>query len=696
MTNVSAHSQRHSVPSLTIVPVQWSAWPAALGLAVVAVLIYLPSLRFGFVGWDDTRYITDSPLMTQPGGLERIWFSGEAEQYYPLTFTSYWFEFCLWKDRPAGYHAVNVALHAANTVLLLLFLRRLGLSRWTACAVCLLFAVHPMQVQSVAWVAERKNLLSCVFVLLSLIAWCRFRQRTEPWGYVLSLAAFVVALLSKTAVLTFPLVLAAMDRWVWKLSWRRIVPAVTPFLVPAAVLAFITIAFERTFTGRVPDLTVRPLIASAALGFYVIQLVAPIHLLPMHPQWDVSTDSIAWWLPTAALLGVAVMLWRIRYRLDGIVAYGVIHFVVFLLPVLGLIGYGNLALTYVSDHYLYLPSIGFFLVIVFALERLCDRLPDFRMWITGIGAAALVAATVMTTCYLPTFANGEAMWSRTLTGNPKCPAAHAGLGRVYEDRRLWDQALEHYQRAAELAPHMEAYLDIARILRRLSRSEEAVGVLMSVRNAYPQTTEPIVELGRMAQQARQFDHAEQWFREALAVNPRNAFIHVELAALYLGLSRGEEAETHFREAVTLEPRNARAYLGLATSLRGLQRFEDSVKALRAGLQVLPRDVSLLNLLARILATCPDDRVRNSSQAVALSERADAITHHVDYEVLDTLAAAYAEAGRWAEAVQAAGDAIGLAQSAEDAVFVDALRRRQEQYRNHEPLREVTTTVHRGR
>ncbi len=715
---MGARSPRNSNTDSFVPTGRWREWLIASGLAAVAIIVYLPTLRFDFVGWDDTRYITDSPLMTQPGGLLRIWASQEPEQYYPLTFTTYWLEYRLWKDEPTGYHSTNILLHAANVMLLFFFLMRLGrqpverttlpcpdrvdarrteappdirFSYWGAIAVCLLFALHPVQVQSVAWIAERKNLLSSFFLLASLIAWSRFRQGIGRSWYFIGFTWFVAALLSKSAVLTLPLALAALDRWVWKVSWRRILADVGPCIIPAAVLAFATVSFEVKFADQAPDWSIRPLIASAALGFYVLRLIAPVHLLPMYPQWEVAVGSIAWWLPPAALLTAMVACWRTRRTLDGITAYGLIHFVVFLIPVLGLIAYGNLALTCVSDHYLYLPCIGLFAVVALLLQRIRDRSPGSMNWITGIGVVVLLAAAVTTARYLPTFANGEAMWNRTLAGNPLSPAAHAGLGRAYEDQQLWDKALEHYQRAAAIAPHLEVSLDMARILRHLGRREEAVRVLLSTRHAYAPSTAPIVELARMAQQAGKFDQAEEWFREALAEDSENASIHAELAALYLGLFRREDAETHFREAIKQEPRNARAYLGLATSLRGQQRFEEAIKALRAGLEAVPHDISLTNLLARTLATCPDDRLRNGAEAVALAELSAAAVREPNYELLDTLAAAHAEVGNWERAASIASKARQQAQLAGDTPFAELLGARIDAYRSGNPLREITTT-----
>jgi tetratricopeptide (TPR) repeat protein len=270
------------------------------------------------------------------------------------------------------------------------------------------------------------------------------------------------------------------------------------------------------------------------------------------------------------------------------------------------------------------------------------------------------------------------------------------MGRVHEEREDWGKALEHYQKFIESAPQVEAYQDVARVLRRADRWDEAEKYLLAAREKFPQSPEPMIELARMAQRTQHFDRAEEWFRNALQIAPQNASAHVEIATLYLGLGRREDAEGHFREATNLDPHMAKAYVGWATSLRGQQRFTEAVAALRSGLRSVPGDVRMLNLLARILATAPDEAVRKGAEAVALAEEADRKTQHSDYEILDTLAAAYAEAGRWKDAIESAQTAIQFAEKAGDAAFVDALHRRLEGYRRQEPLREITTTVRRSR
>lgn len=681
----------------------------ALVIIGATVALYARTWHFGFVGWDDTRYVVDSPLVTQPGGLWRIWASGEAEQYYPLTFTSFWFEYRLWGGQAGGYHVVNLAIHVVNVLLVIALTRFLKQSPWVTWVVAAFFAIHPVQVQTVAWIAQRKNVLSTLFVLLALLAWGRFRSASQPvalnsqptegtgrhsraW-YAISLVCFMSALLCKSAVLTLPLVLAALDRLAWNIPWRRIFVSLAPMLIPIVGSAAATLAFEKEFVGWSPEPWSRPLIAAAALWFYVAQVALPVTLVPLHARWDVSAEALAWWVPLLGLFIASGVLWRFKRRLPIGVQFGLIFFVAFLLPVLGLISYGNLALSLVSDHYLYLPLIGGLLALGNFLEGILRHNPRVRVAGHVVLGLLMVAAWIASWQYLPTFRDSLAMWSYTLSRNPQCPAAHAGLGRYFEDQRSFQESLDHYRRASEIAPSVENGLDVARVLRRMNDWDQAEAILTEVKSRFPSAVEPMLDLARMARQQRRFDVAEARFREAAVLQP-NAAIEIEWGAMYLGLARRDMAEARFRAAMVADPREARAYLGLATSLRGQSRAAEAVGVLRAGLQSVPGDLRLLNMLARILATSPEDGVRDGAEAVRLAEQASRNSKQQDYEVLDTLSAAYAEAGRWDEALATLELAASRAEAAGDPAFASALQHRKVLFRNGQPWREEVITTHR--
>ncbi|HEY3241764.1 MAG TPA: tetratricopeptide repeat protein [Phycisphaerae bacterium] len=658
-------------------------------IPLVALATFLPSLRNGFTGWDDSPYIVSNPHMTTPGGLRRIWTTPESEQYYPLTFTSYWLEYRLWGTNALGYHATNTVLHAINALLVLLWLRAMRAPRWAALTVGLLFAVHPVQTMTVAWIAERKNLLSCMFVLVSLLSWLRFRRGGERW-YAAALIAFAAALLSKSAVLTLPLALVALDRLVLRTSWRSSLLRILPMLALSVISTLVTVFFEQKFLMHPPQPGVRPLIAAAAIWFYAFKLLIPAGLLPIYQLWQPSVRSVLWWLPLLGLLAGALVLWRARRRLDALVAYGLIHFVVFLLPTLGLVPFGNLAVTYVSDHYLYIACIGFFLAVVtaFGRTRIVARAP--RAAIALATGLAIVAYIVVTEIYIPVFKDPPAMWERTLTGNPECFPAQAGLGRYYAQRQDWQPALDHFRRALAILPDQwDIAIDLGSTYLRANNIEAAEEIFQRVADAQPGLAVPLFNLALIAERTGRPEYAMQLYEKGLAIDPHDARAHVALAGMQLGYLRRAEAAQHFRKAIELRPTEARAYLGLATCQRGQGAFTDALTTLQRGLNNCGEDVALLNMLARIMATAPDDAVRNGAMAMAIARRAAQLTQEQNPEVLDTLAATYAEAGDFRMAVQTAQTAAQLAESSGNTSALRRILDSLELYQRREPLRETT-------
>lgn len=686
-------NSRSSVVSGCDQAATWSVRLPAVLIPLAALLVFLPALANEWTGWDDGAYITASRLMTEPDGLARIWTSGEAEQYYPLTFTSFWLEYRLWDDSPSGYHLTNAILHAINTLLLLLFLRSLGLPRWTTCVVALLFAIHPMQVMSVAWIAQRKNVLSCFFCLLASLWWVRFRSDGRNRWYAGCLVAFTAALLSKTAILTLPLSLAALDVLVLRTSPRSTLRRVIPMLVLSGLFAAITMRFEQGFIEDVPPPILRVIIATSGLLFYVWKLLLPVGLVPIYPKWDVAMDSVCWWLPLALLVVGAIALWRGRRRVNGVILYGALHFALLLLPSSGLIAYGNMEETYVSDHFVYVACIGLFLTVATVLHQASSRRTRHARFITGAVAVAFALLAFQTVRYIPVFRNAHSMWTRTLISNPDCYAAHFGLGQYHTQKRAWHEAAVCFQRAHELDPDSSlALLGLGRAQMELGDFVAAEATVQQVADSNPTLVGPVLALAQIVERTGQYDRALGLCQRAVEIVPENADACARLATVHFQMGHADEAAEHFRTAIGLGSSDPRTYLGLATIQRGGGFAEEAVQALRDGLEVVPKNVSLLNLLARILATDPNEEVRNGKRAIEVAQHACELTGMRDYVSLDTWAAAYAEVGRFDDAIRTAEKAATIAQRRGHLGATKAIRISLSAYRERRPLRETATTL----
>ena len=347
----------------------WHVWACTAALVIGTLIAFAPAFHAEFIRWDDTEYVKENALLRDASGLMDIWrpLSNKLPQYYPLTFSSYWIEYRLWQLAPSGYHITNVVLHAISAVLVLHLLRTLGASLWIAFGAAAVFALHPVQVESVMWVTERKNTLSGCFFLLAFLAYLRHR-RTGRWvPYGLCLLLFVCALLSKTQTVSLPVVIACTE-WLLQRSARlphanasAVAARVVPLLMLGLLSTLLTTAVERQMMVswvQLPALPERALIAANAVWYYIASFIAPLQLAPIAPKWSVTVIDPKWWVAPCALVAVAVCLVRWYSKMGDLVLWGGATFVIALMPALGVVPFTYQHYSYVAMRFLYLSCIG--------------------------------------------------------------------------------------------------------------------------------------------------------------------------------------------------------------------------------------------------------------------------------------------------------------------------------------------------
>ena len=409
---------------------------AVLGLAGLVVTVYLPALSGGFV-WDDVAF-SEEPVIHRWSGLWSIWLSPadvrNEGHYWPLVYTTFWLEHKLWGLAPLGYHLVNVVLHLANTVLLWRLL--LALAAPGAFAVAAVFAVHPLHVESVAWIIERKDLLSALCYLGAVLAWVRFDKTRRPGPYWLALGLFTAGLLSKSIVVTLP---AALLIWHWWERGRvtgRDVLRLAPFFVAglgvtAADLAYYT---SRESLALGYSMAERVLIAARALWFYAGKLVWPADLAGIYPLWEVRAGDLLGWTYVAAAAGLAGLLWLLRGRLGRGPPAGAAFFALTLSPVLGFVDYGYMQFSLVADRFQYLAGIGVIAVLVGGAARGAGRLPGhLRPAATGALVFVLVALGILTWRQCGIYRDESTFFSHVVAHNPEARDAHLNLGGALLD-----------------------------------------------------------------------------------------------------------------------------------------------------------------------------------------------------------------------------------------------------------------------
>jgi tetratricopeptide (TPR) repeat protein len=483
-----------SAPDVSV-PTPPRAWLPGLVLALAIVLVYAASLRGQFL-WDDDDHVTKTQVLGQPGGLARIWFDlGATQQYYPLVHTSFWLEHELWGLDARGYRATNLVLHVLNALLLLGVLRRLGLPgsgagarfdlAWLAAAA---FALHPLEVETVAWISERKNLLSAFFVLLATHAFLRFDPLREdgagprPWRWLAAAGlAFACALFSKTVAATWPAAVLVLAWWKRGRIRRADVLPLVPLFVLAAGMGLVTVFMELDNVGAVGaefDLSPaqRVLIAGRALGFYAAKLVAPVGLSFMYARWSVD-PAVAWqWLFPLGALAVFAGLWLARARLGRGALAAVLLFAGTLFPALGFFDVYPFRYSFVADHFQYLAGIPLLVLLLAVARAACLRLGPWNPRARGaLAAAVLLALATLTQRRAEVFTSALALWGNVVAEDPDSKIGNEHLGNALRDDGQFDAAYAQLTHAIGLNPdYADTYNDRGVLLLRLQRHLEAL------------------------------------------------------------------------------------------------------------------------------------------------------------------------------------------------------------------------------
>ena len=567
--------------------------PGILALVLMVAVSYFPATQAGFV-WDD-EIITDARPVRAANGLAQIWLSPRAIEreghYWPLLYTSFWLEYRLWGFAPAGYHVVNIVLHLVNTLLLWRVLQRLAVpSAWFAAAV---FAVHPLHVESVAWVIERKDLLSGLCYLSAALAYVRFVEKPSPLRYVLPLLLFVAGLLSKSIVVTLP---AALLIWHWWKQDRvrgRDVLRLLPFFAVGLGIALADVAFYRSIESLALGYSMleRLLIAARALGFYVGKLLWPVDLAVIYPLWDVSAADPWAWSYVAAVVAVMVTLYAYRQRLGRAPLAGALFFVVTLSPVLGFVDYGYMQYAFVADRFQYLAGIGVLAVVVGAAARAAGGLPRAAMM--GAACGILVVLGMLTWRQAGIWRDNVTLNSHVIALNPQARGAHHNLGKGLLNQGRPQEALAATRIAIERHPnssdasYTEAHVNLGLALMKLGRPGEAETHLRHAVRLDPTHPKAHVNLGRVLLDQGRTEESIAATRVALQQRPDSVEANVNLGSALIAAGRPDEAEQQLRRALQHHPDNVNVLQNLAEALRMKGRYEEALAWYAAVLDVDP-------------------------------------------------------------------------------------------------------------
>jgi len=739
------------------------SWLKGLLLLAAVIVVYQPAWC-GKPIWDDDAHLT-SPGLRSPHGLARIWTEpGATQQFYPLVHSIFWVEYKLWGDITLGYHLTNILLHAFAALLLWKVLRQLQVpGAYLAAAI---FALHPVCVESVAWISEIKNTLSGAFYLGAALVYLRF-DRTRNWKlYFVALGLFILGLMSKTVVATLPAALLMVFWWQrGKLSWKQDVLPLIPLFMVGIGAGLFTAWVEWKFVGashagyNFPVID-RLLIAGRAIWFYLGKLLWPADLTFIYPRWHVS--HTVWWqylFPIAALLG-SVGLWLLtRWNRAPLAAWLV--FVGTLFPALGFFSAYPFRYSFVADHFQYLASIGPITLATAGITMLIRCLMSKRQFLEPIVCGTMVLVLgILSWRQSGMYTDIETLWRTTIARNPDAFLAYNNLGNMLVLQGKTAEAIAQFQRAIEIKPdYAEAHYNLAIVLDRQGKPGEAIdhyrkaleinpdfvaahnnlgmallnqgrleeaseqfhlaldkdptfaeahsnlGFLLSKQGRTaeaikeygkaielnPNCAEFYSNLGNLLATEGQSAKAIEQFQKALEAEPDNAKVRLNLANVLTSQGRWDEAIEQYRQALNQMPDSIHAHYQLGILLQSRGRFAEAVRQFQRILELDPHNVAAQNNLAWLLATCPDATLRDGTKAVELAQQAESISDGRTPEILDTLAAAYAEAGQFDRAVATAKRALDIFAAQDNRALTAAVQARLRLYEAGFPFRDTSQT-----
>jgi protein O-mannosyl-transferase len=594
-----------------------------LGALIVVTLAAYRPVWYGGLLWDDDGHLT-KPALQSAAGLWRIWFSvGATQQYYPVAHTAFWIFHRLWGDATLGYHLVNIALHATSAWLFVRLLQRLDVpGAWLA---GFLFALHPLEVESVAWMSELKNTLSGSLYLAAALAYLRFDSTRARRGYGAAFVLFALAVLSKTVTVTLPAALLVVLWWRrGSLRLRDDVLPLTPFFALGVTAGLVTAWVERTQIGAEGaafdfGLVERGLIAGRVATFYVAKLVWPADLAFIYPRWTVS--AAAWWqyVFPAVIVGAVIAAWWWRDRSRTPLAV-ILLFVGTLFPALGFVNVYPFVFSFVADHFQYLAGLPILALVAAVLTRLARRLD-----LTPVEAAAAATMILITPAAVLTwqqslqFVDAETLYRTTIDRNPSCWLAENNLGQLLHERArisaeslapgLLASAVSLYERALRLNPSFaEAHNNLGSALLDLGRFDTAAAEYREAQRLKPDVPLIRANLGLVARKKGfalaamgRADEAIASFADALEIDDGDAEAHGLLADALAGKRAFGAAVPHYREFLGAHPHDANGWTGLGISLASLGDVNGAILAFRGALAADPGNPQRRQNLARAVS-----------------------------------------------------------------------------------------------
>ena len=682
-------------------------------LVAIVFIVFGRTLQFPFVNFDDDQYVYENDSVVRGltlHGMATAFNARGEENWIPLTTLSHMVDCQLYGLKAGGHHLTNVLLHAVSAVLLFLVLYQMTRALWRSAFVAALFAIHPLGVESVAWVSERKDVLSGVFFMLTLWAYAGYVRNPKSWThYGAALFFAALGLMSKPMLVTLPFVLLLLDYWPLNRfaspsAAGRLVVEKIPFLALSVVACLMTWLMQQT-TGAANTLAMVPLSLRIENAFvsgarYLGKIFWQENLAVFYPlpgRWPM------WLVLFSAALLLVLCVGAVAFRKKyPFVLTGWFWFAGMLVPVIGLVQVGSQAM---ADRYVYLPQIGLYVLVVWLVAELSADFPERPVMLVGLCTVVLGALTYRASLQTSYWSNSETLWRHAVACTPDDVWAqsisgyaivHNNLGSALLQDRQLDEAIVQFQAALNVDPNdAAACYNLGNALLQQGQTENAIAQYRQTLKLNPGNATARYNLGNALLQDGHLDEAIVQFQAAQKQGIADAGAFFNLGNSLLQAGRVYDAIAQYREALKIDSGNAAAHSNLGSALLRDGRVDEAVGELQEALKIEPDNATFQYNLARVIwgfATSPDPSMRNGSKALELAQQANRLTGGKSPVILRVLAAANAENGNFPGAVATGQQALSLAQQGQNSALSNALRQDMASYQAGAPVRNSPTNT----
>jgi len=673
-----------------------------VGIVIATIIAYEPMRHNGFVSYDDSKYITQNPDIKAPitwQTLGRAFIKPHFHMWHPLTTITHMLDYQLFGLNPLGHHFVSLLLHIVSSLLLFRILSNITGATWPSAFVAAVFALHPVQVESVAWAAELKTVLSGLFWLLTIAAYIRYTRKPSAGRYILLLLVFGLCILTKPIVVTLPCALLLLDYWpLGRVKWGRqtkipkeknqqdvpvwqLIIEKIPLLVLSAILSAITFAVQQQ-GGAVVTLEKWPLdirIANMFVSYikYIGKTIWPSRLAVLYP-------SLLSNLPKATV-GICVLLFILISafsiyigRRRKYIAMGWLWYVVTLVPVIGLVQAGVQAM---ANRYMYIPILGLLIIIAWAVKDLIANRPRCKKIMAVLAAVVLLSAIILTRTQVRYWRNSMALFEYALKVTENNATAENNYGALLFEAGRLDEAVLHLSKAVRISQSFfEARYNLGQSLLKQGKPSEAIACFNELIKHKQDSAQVYYHLAMAMSMQKKYDDAIKYLDKSLTLDPQFSEAHREIGTLLLARGKINEAIPHLNEALRTGTNEAKMYTYLGTAYNQLGKYEMAIQNWSRAVELKPDSANVLNNLAWLLATVDDVSVQDANKAIKLAQRACELTDYKDAAILDTLAVAYAAAGRFNDAVRTAEKAINATKAHGQENLASEIQKRIELYK----------------